>query len=136
MPKRMSMQFRQTCHVIRVIYENNKREREKKKSTGFTNKFSVAQTVGKLVIGNRGIVRRIISLGPRYLPKLFRKDQEIHFQGSYFTMLFDSSPSVQNELTRILKNDPRVLRSTIFKVPTKKNLNAKSAVDAVREAAL
>lgn len=88
------------------------------------------------MIGNRGIVRRIISLGPRYLPKLFRKDQEIHFQGSYFTMLFDSSPSVQNELTRILKNDPRVLRSTIFKVPTKKNLNAKSAVDAVREAAL
>lgn len=30
MPKRMSMQFRQTCHVIRVRYENNKRERKKK----------------------------------------------------------------------------------------------------------
>lgn len=90
---------------------------------------AVANTIGKLIINNRGVVRRIVSLGPMYLPKYIKQDQQVHFQGSYFTMLFDSSSSVQSELLRILKGDPRVIRSSIFKVDTKKLLNRKLSID-------
>lgn len=95
---------------------------------------AVASTVGKLIIENRGVVRRIVAIGPKHLPKFMKKGQEKHFQGNYFTMLFDVSPSAQNELSRILKNDPRVIRSVIYKVDTSKKLNAKISIDAANEA--
>ncbi|GMM32797.1 mitochondrial 37S ribosomal protein YmS16 [Saccharomycopsis crataegensis] len=94
---------------------------------------AVSNTLGKLIINNRGIVRRVVSLGPRYLPKLIKKDQQRHFQGSYFTMLFDASPVTQRELGKILKSDPRIIRSYIYKVPTDKNLNAKLSIDQANE---
>lgn len=61
-----------------------------------------------------------------------KKNQQRYFQGSYFTLLFDASPTVQKEIARILKNDPRVIRSYIYKVPEKK-FNAKLSIDKVNE---
>ncbi|KAH3685203.1 hypothetical protein WICPIJ_003797 [Wickerhamomyces pijperi] len=88
----------------------------------------VATTIGKLVLQNRGVVRDIKSLGSGTLPKIITKDQERHFRGHKFLMLFDSSSSVQNEILRTLKNDPRVIRSMITKVNDSKVLNARDSI--------
>ncbi|GCF00419.1 mitochondrial ribosomal small subunit component [Zygosaccharomyces mellis] len=89
----------------------------------------LATTIGKLVIQNRGVVRKIIPLGNKLLPKIMKKDQEKHFQGYHFLMMFDSSASVQSEILRTLKNDPRVIRSSIAKTNTSKQLDVASSVE-------
>lgn len=89
----------------------------------------LATTIGKLIINNRGVVRRITPMGNMMLPKLMKKDQEQHFQGYHFLMLFDSSVAVQSEILRTLKNDPRVIRSSIVKVDTSKQLDIASSLE-------
>lgn len=89
----------------------------------------LATTIGKLVIQNRGVVRKIVPLGSKLLPKIMKKDQEKHFQGYHFLMMFDSSASVQSEILRTLKNDPRVIRSSIAKTNTSKQLDVASSVE-------
>lgn len=91
----------------------------------------VASTIGRLIIQNRGVVRQIKSLGLQHLPKIMTKDQEHHFQGEKFLMLFDSSTSVQSEILRTLRADPRVIRSMILKVNDKK-LATSSSYDRIR----
>lgn len=91
----------------------------------------VAATIGRLILNNRGLVRKITSLGPKPLPKVITKDTEQHFQGYNFVMAFDSSSAVQQELFRTLRRDPRILRSTITKIDMKKNLNATSSFENV-----
>jgi small subunit ribosomal protein S6 len=86
----------------------------------------VASTIGRLIIQNRGVVRKIQGLGKEELPKILSKDQERHFQGHRFLMLFDSSTAVQSEILRTLKSDPRVLRSLIVKVNDKRLANSTS----------
>ncbi|QLQ78187.1 hypothetical protein HG537_0A04340 [Torulaspora globosa] len=86
-------------------------------------------TIGKLVIQNRGVVRKILPMGNKLLPKIMKKDQEQHFQGYHFLMLFDSSAAVQSEILRTLKNDPRVIRSSIIKVKNEKQLDMASSVE-------
>ncbi|ODV85793.1 hypothetical protein CANARDRAFT_232695 [[Candida] arabinofermentans NRRL YB-2248] len=88
----------------------------------------LASTIGKLVIRNNGVVREIVSLGAKPLPKIIKKASEKHFQGSHFVMLFDTSAPVQREILRSLKNDPRVIRSNLIKVDDASNLNAGSSV--------
>ncbi|GAV52062.1 hypothetical protein ZYGR_0AG00530 [Zygosaccharomyces rouxii] len=89
----------------------------------------LATTIGKLVIQNRGVVRKIVPLGNKLLPKIMKKDQEKHFQGYHFLMMFDSSASVQSEILRTLKNDPRVIRSSIAKMNTSKQLDVASSIE-------
>jgi small subunit ribosomal protein S6 len=60
------------------------------------------------------------------------KDQDHHFRGHRFLMLFDSSTSVQSEILRTLKADPRVIRSMIVKVNDKK-LGTGSSLDRARQ---
>lgn len=86
-------------------------------------------TIGKLVIQNRGVVRKILPMGNKLLPKIMKKDQEQHFQGYHFLMLFDSSAAVQSEILRTLKNDPRVIRSSIIKVKNDKQADMASSVE-------
>lgn len=86
-------------------------------------------TIGKLIIGNRGVVRRIIPMGNKLLPKITKKDQEQHFQGYHFLMLFDSSAPVQSEILRTLKNDPRVIRSSIIRISNDKQLDVASSIE-------
>lgn len=73
-------------------------------------------------------MRQIKSIRVGNLPKVMTKDQEQHFQGCKFMMLFDSSTGVQSEILRTLKADPRVIRSMITKV-TDKRLAAESSLD-------
>lgn len=92
----------------------------------------VATTIGKLIIQNRGVIRQIKSLGKEFLPKIMTKDQEQHFQGTRFLMLFDSSTSVQSEILRTLKADPRVIRSMTVKVDDKR-LATGSSLDRTKQ---
>lgn len=89
----------------------------------------LATTIGKLIIQNRGVVRRILPVGNKLLPKIIKKDQEQHFQGYHFLMLFDSSAAVQSEILRTLKRDPRVIRSAIVKMDTTKQLDVASSIE-------
>ncbi|CCD27434.1 mitochondrial 37S ribosomal protein bS6m NDAI_0K02430 [Naumovozyma dairenensis CBS 421] len=92
----------------------------------------VVTTIGKLIIQNRGVVRSIIPMKDTFqLPKIMKKDQEHHFQGYRFMMLFDSSAGVQSEILRTLKKDPRVIRSSIVKVNMGKELDVASSLDKV-----
>lgn len=84
----------------------------------------IANTVGKLILNNRGIIRDITSIGPKVLPKIISKNQERHFEGYQFLMGFDVSANVQQELLRTLRKDPRILRANIFKQNTHKTLDA------------
>ncbi|KAG7869023.1 hypothetical protein KL918_001666 [Ogataea parapolymorpha] len=90
--------------------------------------YRLATTLGKMIIRNNGVVREVIGLGLKPLPKIFKKAGERHFQGSHFVILFDSSSAVQREILRSLKNDPRVIRSFLTKVDDSKNYNAGSSV--------
>ena len=47
-------------------------------------------------------------------------------------MLFDSSVGVQSEINRILKKDPRLIRSSIVKINTKRNLDIASSIDRIQ----
>ncbi|SCU94795.1 LADA_0G11320g1_1 [Lachancea dasiensis] len=89
----------------------------------------LATTIGKLIIQNRGVVRRLLPIGNKLLPKIIKKDQEQHFQGYHFLMLFDSSAAVQSEILRTLKRDPRVIRSSIIKMDTAKQLDVASSIE-------
>ncbi|EDO19516.1 hypothetical protein Kpol_1018p47 [Vanderwaltozyma polyspora DSM 70294] len=89
----------------------------------------LATTIGKLIINNRGVVRKISPMGTSPLPKIIKKDEEQHFQGYQFMMLFDASVGVQSEILRTLKNDPRVIRSSIIKVDTTKELDVAPSID-------
>lgn len=105
--------------IVRVVNPNNASKEAKE----------LATTIGKLVIQNRGVVRRILPMGSKLLPKIIKKDQEQHFQGSHFLMLFDSSAAVQTEILRTLKNDPRVIRSSIVKIKTDRHLDIASSLE-------
>lgn len=85
--------------------------------------MKIASTIGKLILNNRGVIRDITSIGPKYLPKIISKNQERHFEGYHFLMGFDVSSSVQTELLRTLRRDPRILRANIIKQNIHKNLN-------------
>lgn len=89
-------------------------------------------TIGKMIINNRGVIRSITPVGKEQLSTIIRKDQEQHFVGYRFTMLFDSSAAVQSEILRTLKRDPRVIRSFIAKLDTSKALDVAPSIDKAR----
>lgn len=93
---------------------------------------AIASMVGKLIVNNNGVVREVVSLGERPLPKIMKKANERHFEGSHFLMLFDSSDAVQREILRSLKNDPRVIRSSLLRVDDSKNINPGSSYARAR----
>lgn len=95
-----------------------------------TNKEAtkIATTIGRLILNNRGVIRDITSLGPKPLNKIISKDQERHFQGYHFLMGFDSSSTVQQELLRTLRRDPRILRATITKNDMNQKLNSGNSI--------
>lgn len=84
----------------------------------------IVSTLGKLILNNRGIIRDITSMGAKPLTKIISKDQERHFQGYQFMMGFDVSSTVQQELLRTLRRDPRILRANIIKNDISSKLNA------------
>lgn len=89
----------------------------------YADAMKIVNTVGKLILNNRGVIRDITSLGAKPLPKIISKNQERHFEGYQFMIGFDSSAAVQEELIRTLRKDPRILRANVFKQHIHKNLN-------------
>jgi small subunit ribosomal protein S6 len=74
------------------------------------------------VIQNAGVVRGITNWGPFSLPRMgVRANQATHSVGHYFVIRFDSSPKVQDDIRKMMKIDPRVIRCGLVKIkPTKK----------------
>ncbi|KAK6458759.1 mitochondrial 37S ribosomal protein YmS16 [Scheffersomyces xylosifermentans] len=93
----------------------------------------IVSTIGKLILNNRGVIRDITSLGARPLPKIMSKEQERHFQGYHFLMGFDVSATVQAQLLRTLRSDPRILRANIMKHDLSKKLNTGSSIQQALE---
>lgn len=95
---------------------------------------AIASTVGRLVVNNNGVLREVVSLGERPLPKIMKRGTERHFEGSHFLMLFDANPAAQREILRSLKNDPRVIRANILRVDDSKDINPGSSFARARAA--
>lgn len=92
----------------------------------------VVSSIGKLIINNRGVVRKIYNLGVKPLPKIITSHQERNFRGARFMMVFDSSAPVQTEILRALRRDHRVIRSAIMKVDDKSKLNVLGAIERIK----
>ncbi|KAL3241076.1 mitochondrial 37S ribosomal protein bS6m [Nakaseomyces bracarensis] len=106
--------------MVRILQPKHNMQQEAKE---------LATTIGRMIIENRGVVRKIMPMGKSMLPRVVTKDQERHFQGYQFMMLFDSSIPVQSQILRTLKKDPRVIRSSIIKVNMDKELTALSSLE-------
>ncbi|VVT50530.1 mitochondrial 37S ribosomal protein bS6m [Magnusiomyces paraingens] len=86
------------------------------KETATKETIEVLKTIGKQIIDNRGVVRDIKSWGIRPLPKIMKKHGDSYLYGSFFYLKFDASPGVQSEISRILRVDRRMIRSTVVKL--------------------
>jgi small subunit ribosomal protein S6 len=82
---------------------------------GVQDAREVARLVGKLVVRNRGVIRKVENWGIHPLPKIMHRNRQSHIIGSQFYMQFDSSTGVQREVMRELRKDVRILRSTLVK---------------------
>lgn len=72
--------------------------------------------IGKMVLNNRGVVRKIENWGVQPLPRIWNKNRQSHIIAAHFYMKVDTSPSVQREIQRALNADARMLRCTVVKV--------------------
>lgn len=94
---------------------------------------AVVSSIGKLIINNRGVVRKIYNLGVKPLPKIISAHQERNFRGSRFMILFDCSAPAQAELLRTLRRDHRVIRAAIMKVDDREKLDVLGAIERTRQ---
>lgn len=106
--------------MVRILQPKHQMQQETKE---------LATTIGRMIIENRGVVRKIMPMGKTMLPRVITKDQERHFQAFKFLMLFDSSIPVQSQILRTLRKDPRVIRSSIVKINTEKELASLSSIE-------
>ncbi|XBW37148.1 hypothetical protein QEN19_002726 [Hanseniaspora menglaensis] len=72
------------------------------------------ENLGKLILNNRGIIRKIENNGLLQFQDLKKKHGETFFEGYKVTMLYDCSPVVQTQVMNNLVKDPRVLSHTAF----------------------
>lgn len=82
---------------------------------GTADAHEVCKHVGKLIINNRGVIRKIENWGVQPLPKIMNKNRQSNVLGSHFYLRFDASAGVQREVLRSLRSDPRIVRSTLVK---------------------
>lgn len=94
--------------------------------SGVLEAGELARMAGKLIIKNRGVIREIQNWGVQPLPRIMNINRQSHIVASQFYMKFDASPSVQMEVMRALRRDPRLLRGTVVTVGGK---TLKSLVD-------
>jgi small subunit ribosomal protein S6 len=85
-------------------------------STGGEDAAQLVRLAGRLIVNNRGVVRKIENWGVRPLPKITNINRQSHVVASHFYVKFDASPSVQSEVMRALRRDPRLLRTTVVKL--------------------
>ena len=86
---------------------------------------NLVKTISHKVVENGGIVRSIQNHGIRSLPHRFKakyadREGNRHYEkGRFFSMYYDSNPTVQKEVESILKMNELVLRNTHLKVRNK-----------------
>ncbi|KAI0268662.1 ribosomal protein S6 [Gloeopeniophorella convolvens] len=68
------------------------------------------------VLNNGGVVRGLQYWGTEVLPQRMNSHGATHERGDYWTMHFDASPEKQKSLTKLLRRDPRVIRTTVLKM--------------------
>jgi small subunit ribosomal protein S6 len=62
------------------------------------------------------VIRGISNWGEFLLPKTISVHQARHTTGHYFAMRFDASASTQDQLRRMLRLDPRMIRHSSVKL--------------------
>jgi small subunit ribosomal protein S6 len=82
---------------------------------GTADAHEVCKHVGKLILNNRGVIRKVENLGVSPLPKIMNKNRQSNILGAHFYLKFDASAGVQREVLRSLRSDPRIVRSTLVK---------------------
>lgn len=100
-------------------------------STGIDVREVLYET-GKLIVNNRGVIRNISLVGLEQISTVIQKDQKNHYRGFRFVLLFDASSAVQSEIMRALKRDPKVLRTSVIRINTQKNLDIATSIDRVK----
>lgn len=82
---------------------------------GMADTREIVKLIGKQIVNNRGVIRTMENWGVRPLPQVMNKYRRSNVVGSHFFLKFDASPAVQNEINRVLQQDPRMIRATIVK---------------------
>ena len=91
----------------------------------FNQLTNLVKTISHKVVENGGIIRSIQNHGIRTLPHRFkakyadREGNRYYEKGRFFSVFYDSNPTVQKEVTSILKMEEQVLRNTHLKVRNK-----------------
>lgn len=91
----------------------------------FNQLTNLVKSISHKVVENGGIVRSIQNHGIRQLPHRFkakyadREGNRYYEKGRFFSIFYDSNPTVQKEVESILKLDEQVLRNTHLKVRNK-----------------
>lgn len=75
----------------------------------------ILHSIGRLIINNRGVIRKIENWGVNPLPSIKRKNGESHVHANYFYLKFDASPGVQSQIARTLRLDRRMIQSMVVK---------------------
>ncbi|KAG5357079.1 37S ribosomal protein MRP17 [Yarrowia sp. C11] len=75
--------------------------------------------IGRMIIGNRGVVRLIECWRFKPLPQIMKANQKSYVVGDYFYMKFDCSPGAQGEIMRAVQADPRLIRTFCVKLNEK-----------------
>ncbi|KAI0191576.1 37S ribosomal protein Mrp17 [Astrocystis sublimbata] len=76
----------------------------------------IVLAAGQLVLQNKGVIRGLQNWGQFSLPKATSVHQMRHSTGYYFAMRFDASPATQEDVRKMLRLDPRMIRHTSVKL--------------------
>ncbi|GAP88823.1 putative 30S ribosomal protein s6 [Rosellinia necatrix] len=78
--------------------------------TKFSEVREIVIAAGQLVLRQKGVIRGVQNWGEFSLPKPTSLHQARHSTGYYFAMRFDASVSTQEEVRKMLRHDPRMIR--------------------------
>ncbi|KAI0912906.1 37S ribosomal protein Mrp17 [Ustulina deusta] len=76
----------------------------------------IVLAAGQLVLQQKGVIRGLQNWGEFSLPKAVSAHQMRHTTGYYFAMRFDASVSTQEEVRKMLRFDPRMIRHSSVKL--------------------
>ncbi|KAI1348669.1 37S ribosomal protein Mrp17 [Xylaria sp. FL0043] len=76
----------------------------------------IVLAAGQLVLQQRGVIRGIQNWGEFSLPKAISVHQMRHTTGYYFAMRFDASVATQEDVRKMLRLDPRMIRHSSVKL--------------------
>ncbi|KAK7935012.1 mitochondrial 37S ribosomal protein YmS16 [Apiospora marii] len=90
----------------------------------------IVSTTGALILRERGVIRGLSNWGVFSLPRAVSAHQMRHSTGHYFAMRYDASVDTQKSVSKVLRNDPRMIRHTSVKLGDGK-LDTMSRIGAI-----